>query len=105
VVGYSVVQRTKEIGVRMALGAQPADVLRLVIRHSMGWTLVGVAAGAGAAVGLLGLLRAALYGVDPADPLVLATVSALLVAVALAATYLPARRASRLDPLQALRSE
>jgi putative ABC transport system permease protein len=103
VVGYSVVQRTQEIGVRMALGAQPRDVLRLIVGHSLSWTLAGVGAGLIAAMGLLRLLRALLYGVTPTDPFVLAGVSLLLLAVAVGASYLAARRATRVDPVTALR--
>jgi putative ABC transport system permease protein len=105
VVGYSVVQRTQEIGVRVALGAQAGDVLRLVIGHSLSWTLAGVVAGVAASLGLLRFLRTLLFGVTPADPIVLGGVSLLLVAVALGATYVPARRAMRVDPVSALRRE
>jgi len=105
VVGYSVVQRTQEIGVRVALGARATDVLRLVIGHSLSWTLAGIAAGVAASLGLLRFLRTLLFGVTPADPIVLAGVSVLLVAVALAATYVPARRAMRVDPVSALRRD
>jgi putative ABC transport system permease protein len=93
VVGYSVVQRTQEIGVRMALGAQASDVLRLVLGHSLSWTLIGVAVGVVASFGLLQFLRALLFGVTPTDPIVLGAVSLLLVGVALGASYVPARRA------------
>jgi putative ABC transport system permease protein len=105
VVGYSVVQRTPEIGVRMALGAQSGDVLRLVIGHSLLWTLAGVAVGIVASIGLLRLLATLLFAVKPADPVVLGAVALVLVGVSLAATYLPARRAARVDPLLALRGE
>jgi putative ABC transport system permease protein len=105
VVGYSVVQRTQEIGVRMALGAQPRDVLRLVLGHSLGWTLIGVAAGVFAAIGVLRFLGALLYEVKAADPYVLGGASLLLVAVALTASYLPARRATRIDSVSALRGD
>ena len=103
VVGYSVVRRTQEIGLRMALGAQRRDVLRLVLGQSLIWTLAGVAGGLAAAHGLLRFLDTLLYGIKPADPLVLGSASALLVGVALAASYLPARRAMRIDAVRALR--
>jgi putative ABC transport system permease protein len=105
VVGYSVVQRTPEIGVRIALGAQASDVLRLVLGHSLSWTLVGVGIGIVASFGLLELLRSMLFGVTPTDPLVLGVVSLLLISVALGASYVPARRAMRVDPVSALRGD
>jgi putative ABC transport system permease protein len=103
VVGYSVVQRTQEIGVRMALGAQRRDVLRLIVGHSLAWTVAGVAAGLAAAFGLLRLLRTLLYGVEPTNPYVLGSVSAVLIVVAVAASYVPARRAMRIDAVAALK--
>jgi putative ABC transport system permease protein len=105
VVGYSVIQRTQEIGVRIALGAQTRDVLRLVLGHSLGWTLFGVGVGIVASLGLLRLLQSLLFGVTASDPFVLAGVSLLLVSVAMLASYVPARRAMRVDPVSALRGE
>ncbi|HXT85662.1 MAG TPA: ABC transporter permease [Verrucomicrobiae bacterium] len=105
VVGFAVAQRTHEIGIRMALGAQPRDVLNLVLRGSMAWTLGGVAVGIAGAVALTRLLGDLLYGVRPADPLILGATAVLLIAVALAATYFPARRATKVDPMVALRYE
>ncbi len=105
VVGYSVAQRTQEIGVRMALGAHSRDVLGLLIRQSLRWTAIGVGAGLAAAIVLLPFLRTLVYEVTPADPFVLAAVSLVLVGVVLAATYLPARRAARIDPVAALRGD
>jgi putative ABC transport system permease protein len=105
VVGYTVAQRTNEIGVRMALGARASDVLRLVLGQSLSWTLVGVVAGVMASLGLLRLLRSQMFGVTPADPTVLGAVSVLLLAVAFGASYLPARRAARIDPVSALRHD
>ena len=105
VVGYSVVQRTYEIGIRMALGAQPRDVLKLVLGASMLWTLGGVAVGIAGALGLTRLLGNLLYGVQPTDPVILGATAVLLIAVALAACYFPARRAMRVDPMVALRYE
>ena len=103
VVGYSVVQRTPEIGVRVALGAQRRDVLRLILGHSLVWAIGGVVAGVAGAIWLLRLLGAMLYGVTPYDPVVLGSVSIVLMGVVLAASYLPARRAMRVDAVNALR--
>ena len=105
VVGHSVTQRTHEIGLRMALGAGTMDVLRLVVSGNMVWVLAGLTIGLAGAVGLTRLLSGLLYGVRPLDPAVLGTVSALLSAVALFASYLPARRAARIDPMAALRCD
>jgi predicted permease len=105
VVSYAVAQRTKEIGVRMALGAQPPAVVALVLRQGLATTLAGVGAGLiGSLLAAYGI-RSLLFGVVPADPLTFAGVVLLLVAVATVACYLPARRATRVDPISALRSE
>jgi putative ABC transport system permease protein len=103
VVGYSVVQRTPEIGVRVALGARRLDVLRLILGHSLAWAIGGVVAGLAGAVWLLRLLGTMLYGVTPHDPVVLGAVALVLVAVVIGASYLPARRAMRVDAVTALR--
>jgi len=104
-VSYSVAQRTREIGVRMALGAGQHDVLRLVLGEGARLAMVGVSIGLLAAFALARLMRTLLFGVSPADPLTFVGVAALLGAVALAACYIPARRATRVEPVIALRYE
>jgi predicted permease len=105
VISYLVGQRTHEIGVRVALGAQQRDVLKLVLGHGTRMALLGVAAGLLAALGLTRLMSNQLFGVSPHDPLTFSAVAALLMAVAIAACYIPARRAMRVDPIIALRHE
>jgi predicted permease len=102
---YSVTRRTREIGVRVALGARPADVSRLVLREGMRLAFFGIALGLLGAGAAAGVLRALLYGVEPLDPLTFALVPLLLAAVAVLACLLPVRRARRVDPVDALRSE
>jgi predicted permease len=102
---YSVQQRTQEIGVRMALGASPQQVRRMVVIQGMQLALVGVVIGVGSALALTRLMASLLYGVKPWDPLMIVLVAALLSAVTFFATYLPATRASRVDPMVALRYE
>lgn len=102
---YSVQQRTQEIGVRMALGASAQDVRKMVVRQGMALALAGVLIGVAAAFGLTRLMASLLYGVTPRDPIAMTSVALLLVAVALAATYIPAQRASRVDPVVSLRYE
>jgi predicted permease len=105
VMAYSVAQRTREIGLRMALGAQPADVLVLVMRRGVLLTVLGVAIGVVAALAVTRLAASLLVHVSATDPLVFAAATLFLAAVALAANYLPARRATRIDPNEALRCE
>lgn len=105
VLSYSVAQRTQEMGIRMALGADPRDVLRLVVRDGVSVTAIGIAAGVAIALPATRVLASLLYGVEASDPIVFAVVAAALAAVALAASYVPARRATRVDPMIALRAE
>ena len=102
---YVAGQRTHEIGVRMALGAQRCDVLRLVLGHGARMTLAGIAIGLAGAAGLTRLMSKILYGVSSIDPLTFAAVAVILLFVALAACYIPAQRAMKVDPMVALRYE
>jgi predicted permease len=105
VIAYAATQRTREIGVRMALGAQAGDVRSMFVRQGLSLTAAGIVLGIGVAVVLTRIMSAFLFGVGPLDPITYAVVSGTLAAVALLATYLPARRASRVDPLVALRAD
>jgi putative ABC transport system permease protein len=105
VLSYSVRRRVREIGIRMALGAQISDVLRLVIVEGMKPALLGLAIGLAGALALGRVLSKLIYGVSPADPATFAAVSALLAAVALAASIIPAARATRVEPVKTLREE
>jgi ABC-type antimicrobial peptide transport system permease subunit len=104
-VAYSVARRTNEVGIRMALGAQQRDVLKLVVGEGLFLTLSGIGAGLVLAFLLTRFLRSLLYGVSPTDPLALSAVTILFMLVALAACYIPARRATKVDPMVALRYE
>ena len=105
VMAYAVSQRTREIGIRMALGAQLNDVLRMVLGHGMKLTAIGVVVGLAASFALTRVLKTLLFGVTPSDLLTFAAVSVALMAIALLASYIPARRATKVDPLIALRYE
>jgi putative ABC transport system permease protein len=105
VVSYGVAQRTREFGLRMALGSTPAQLKSLVIRKGIATALIGLVAGMAGAAALASGLRALFYGVGPLDPVVMGGVAALLITVALVANYLPARRATRIDPMEALHNE
>jgi predicted permease len=102
---FLVTRRTREIGVRMALGATPRDVMRQMLRESLGLTIAGLALGLLLAAAIARLLSSLLYGVSPIDPLVLTASAAVLAAALLLAAYLPTRRATRIDPTTALRHE
>ncbi len=105
VMSYAVVQRSREIGIRVALGAHPTDVLRMALGQALLLAVIGVGAGLAGAVALSRAIVSLLFKLSPTDPATLASVAVLLTAVVFVASYLPARRATRVDPLIALRSE
>ena len=105
VIAVGVAQRTREIGIRVALGARPVDVVRLVIQRGMVLAGTGIAIGIAAALALGGVMAGLVYGITPRDPVTLVTVASVLAIVAMVAAYVPARRAARLDPIVALRAE
>jgi predicted permease len=105
VISFSVARRVQEIGVRMALGARPSDVLRMILRQGLWLVAIGVAIGAAASFGLTRLIASQLYGVKPSDPATFVGAAVMVLVVACAACYIPARRAMRVDPIIALRYE
>jgi putative ABC transport system permease protein len=105
IMALAVSQRVREIGIRMALGARPRDILRMILGHGLALTWLGVAIGAAGALALTGLAKSLLFEVTPTDPLTFAGVAVVLVGAAVVASYLPARRAAGVDPMDALRCE
>ncbi len=105
VIAFLVGQRTREVGVRMALGATPASVMRLFLGHAAGWTLAGLAAGIAGSLAVTRVISSLLFGVNQHDPLTLAGAPAVLMTVALLAAWMPSRRAARIDPVRTLREE
>jgi putative ABC transport system permease protein len=105
VMAYSVSQRTREMGVRLALGAQPVDVTRLVVGEGLRLAVLGVAIGIAVSLMLTRIMSTLVFAISPMDPLTFAAVTALLLAIALAACLVPAHRATRADPLAVLRAE
>jgi putative ABC transport system permease protein len=105
ILALTINQRVNEIGIRMALGAKPGDVLAMILRQGMTLVMVGLVIGLASAFALTRMMKTLLFQIEPTDPITFAGVSATLAMVALMACYVPARRALRIDPLQALRSE
>jgi len=105
VISYAVAQQRREIGIRLALGAPPREVTGLFVRHGLAMSGVGAICGLAAALGLTRLMKSLLFEVSPADPATYVAASAALIVAAIVGSYLPARRAARVDPVEALRAE
>ena len=105
VLAYSVTQQHREIGIRIALGANPANVARIVLRQAGTLAFIGAAGGVAGALGITELIRNSVYGITPQDPTVFVTSALVLIAVAALAAWFPARRATRVNPVEALRAE
>src|SRR4029077_20302718 len=105
VISYAVAQRTREIGIRFALGAQRADLRWMFVRAALGLTGVGIVLGLGAAAGVARLMKTLLYGVSPLDPFSFAAMPLILLAAAAMASFLPASRVAAIDPVEALKAE
>jgi ABC-type antimicrobial peptide transport system permease subunit len=105
VMAYAVAQRTREIGIRLALGAERSDILTMIVRRGLTLALVGAGIGLALAFSLTRVVKTLLFGISATDPLTFSAISILLVAVALLASYFPARRATKVDPMSALRNE
>jgi putative ABC transport system permease protein len=101
----TVSQRVREIGIRIAMGAQPAAILRMILGQGLLLAVLGVGLGIAGALSLKGLVKSLLFGVTPADPVTFAAVGSVLIGAAIVASYLPARRAASIDPIEALRME
>ncbi len=105
VIAYAVSQRRREIGIRLALGAEPAELKTMFVRHGLLLAAIGTVLGLAAAAALMGLMKSLLFGISPLDPVTYAAVPIVLIAAAVLASYLPARRAAAVDPVEALRAE